>query len=258
MDNSDAWFIFESKLFIGKITTLGIRRNPAPGKFPHSADIDKTNNTGDKEYTFEFPLEDFQGLGVQDFALHADLVRVKTDTNGNIIFTEGKAEIVQKEGAWVNGQKFTDNQSSWGTYFVYDIDQECIDSCDPVFKSVLGVLERAVGSNAAVDDDISIKFPFFNNGEAVGTIEVTFNRQGKVNSEFILDNEFENLDFEEVAIKYVLGESGVDTDFSNISKVDSADSEGKWKFSAPDVPNPDTNRIIQVAVYAKLKGVCKN
>lgn len=181
------------------------------------------------------------------FAIFADLVRVKTDASGTITFDEdGMAEIVQKEGAWGDGIRFTD-KGSWAMYTPYNVDQACDDICDPVWAGFSGELIRTQGALEMNPEDIS--YPFFLNGKAVGKVDLTYTPSGNVNTTFTLDPDYSDLSFEEVAVK--VSNNAVNTDFTNMTKVTSA-TNGQWEVKFKDFNGP-----IYAAFYARIKGVCK-
>ena len=136
------------------------------------------------------------------------------------------AKIVQKEGGWGDGIRFTE-KGSWAMYTPYDVDQECAVACDPVWTALSGSIERTQG---AENINVTISYPFFFNRAPVGNVHLTFTPSGNVNTTFTLDNiTYPDLSFAEVAVK--LGDSPITTDFSNVSKVSSPKEGGNGKLT---------------------------
>jgi hypothetical protein len=201
--DKDDWFIRKTHLYVGERTSTEGIRNPAPGKFPYFNDVVSENNTGIQIYSYviekgEENINFLKNWGEFDIALHADLVRVAIDENGNPILNEdNKASVLQYEGAWAAGERFT-LKGSWATYFSYSW-QSCEDVCDPTWAKNV-----TVESNG--DAYLEIEYTLSNKGIRVGEVKVlrtggASNRKIKVT--FDIDEDFEDeFDFNKIGIHY--------------------------------------------------------
>lgn len=250
------WFIRKNHLYTGeKSQTEGIR-NPAPGKFPYSNDVVSSNNTGVQEYTYAVKITDvLTNWGEFDIALHADVVRVATDAQGNIIFdADGRASVVQSEGAWGEGDRFT-LKCSWAMHFSYTI-QDCTVSCDPSWARNVTVINQGA-------ENYDVEYSLSNDGIRVGNVKVNRGGNGTITVTYTIDDAFvADFDFNKVGAYYstasldVVNKSLFDGDHNTIgnpriltSRVGSG--AGKWEVTFNNTP--DTSYLTLVA---DVKGAC--
>jgi hypothetical protein len=128
------WYMRKASLYFGNSSQTQGMKNPSPGKFPALQDFPSSNNLGEQDYTFELDeqvkiaLEAFDNF---DIAIHVDLVRVAVDENKEPVLVNGLATVLQKEGAWGEGARFSDlsniKSNNWAMYFSYSI-QECTEA----------------------------------------------------------------------------------------------------------------------------------
>jgi hypothetical protein len=168
------WFIRKASLYMGEHSSTTGMKNPAPGKFPEVNDFPSTNNTGVQVHTFSFSKTPLLNWGEFDIALYADVVRVAIDADDNIIYTDGMASVVQNEGAWGEGHKFSAlpniKSNNWAMYFCYQL-QACNTTCSP---SWFRIVTRS--NNGEIIEEIDFnEYDISKDEKIVG--KVTYRRQ---------------------------------------------------------------------------------
>jgi hypothetical protein len=258
-DYADDWFIRKTHLYTGEKHATEGMRNPAPGRFPYSNDVISENNTGVQEYTYIIPTADLINWGEFDIALHADVVKVATGANGEILFNEyGKATVIQSEGAWAEGDRFT-LKGNWAMYFSYSI-QDCTTTCDPIWARNV-----TIASNGAIEHDV--EYNVNNNGITVGSVKVSRggnSTNGSVTVTFTINDEFAGeINYNKVGTHYSTtpltsvdktlfdgGHTTVGNTKILTSKV--GPGAGKWEVEYSGVPATS-----YLTLFADLSGACE-
>jgi hypothetical protein len=242
------WFIRKSHLYVGeRDQTEGIK-NPAPGKFPYQNDVVSDNNTGVQEHTYVIPAEPLKTWGEFDIALHVDVVRVALDGDNIAFDSNGMATVVQREGAWGEGTRFT-MKGNWAMFFTYTL-QDCEVLCNDTWFRV--VTKDGNGSPETEE----IVFDLLDGNKKVG--KVVYKRtgnstSGKIEAVFsIYEDLKEDYYFEEFSAIYrttSLPESGLTReDFVSNMKFDS--EGGKIEFSNI------VGSLYYLGLYTKITGKC--
>lgn len=109
------WYLMQSHLIVGATpASLGVGKNPAPGKFPYKM----SHNPVLQVVTYEFDIASLPNSFY--FAFHAVVVRL--DEMGTVL---------QGETAWACGTRFV-SKGNWATYSGPYTIQQCVD--DDIFE----------------------------------------------------------------------------------------------------------------------------
>lgn len=251
------WFIRKTHLFVGEQSaTMGIK-NPAPGKFPYSNDVISANNTGVQEYTYTVPAADLANWGQFDIAIHAEVARVATDAGGNIILDgNGMASVVQSEGAWGQGRKFSDlsntKSSNWAMYFSYQL-QTCNLKCN---RSWFRIVSR--NNNGEITEEFDFnEFDLVADKKVVGTATYRRDRTGGSgqNPVYAITIKFEITEagygFDEFSAIYK------NTDMAGLSREDFEGSIRTEGEGGTITFQNITGGTYWLGLYSKISGSCK-